>query len=188
MSASNNSSAGAGNKDNGLSAAERAQAHLPGGPMAAIQTRLNTMFPGMLGLELVEVSPERIVGRMRVGERMCTAGGSLHGGASMAFADTLGAVGTVVNLPEGATTTTTDSNTKFLAGAPMGSYVTGESTPFHRGRTTMVWQTLIRNEAGKLCAVVTQTQLVMQPGAQSKAALAQKAAGATPVAGTPPAD
>ena len=81
----------------------------------------------------------------------------------MAFADTLGAVGTFVNLPVGARTTTIESSTKFIAAAPMGSTVTGESTAFHRGRTTMVWQTLIRTEAGKLCAVVTQTQLVI-PG------------------------
>jgi uncharacterized protein (TIGR00369 family) len=67
----------------------------------------------------------------------------------------------VVNLPPGARTTTTDSSTKFIAGAPVGSTVTGESTAFHKGRSTMVWQTLVRNEAGKLCAVVTQTQLVM---------------------------
>jgi uncharacterized protein (TIGR00369 family) len=79
----------------------------------------------------------------------------------MAFADTLGAVGTVLNLPPGARTTTTDSSTKFVAGAPMGSTVTGECVAFHRGRSTMVWQTLVRLESGKLCAVVTQTQLVM---------------------------
>ena len=66
-----------------------------------------------------------------------------------------------MNLPPGARTTTTDSSTKFIAGAPVGSTVTGESTAFHKGRTTMVWQTLIRNEAGRVCAVVTQTQRVM---------------------------
>jgi uncharacterized protein (TIGR00369 family) len=92
---------------------------------------------------------------------LCTTGGILHGGAYMAFADTLGAVGTVINLPPGTRTTTTDSSTKFIAGAPVGSIVTGESTAFHKGRSTMVWQTLVRNEAGRLCAVVTQTQLVM---------------------------
>jgi uncharacterized protein (TIGR00369 family) len=79
----------------------------------------------------------------------------------MAFADTLGAVGTFVNLPPGARTTTVESSTKFLAGAPVDTSVSAECTAFHRGRTTMVWQTLIRTEAGKLCAVVTQTQLVI---------------------------
>ena len=82
----------------------------------------------------------------------------------MAFADTLGAVGTVVNLPPGKRTTTTDSSTKFMAGAKLGTVVTGESVALHKGRTTMVWQTTVRNEAGKLCAVVTQTQLVMDAG------------------------
>jgi len=79
----------------------------------------------------------------------------------MALADTLGAVGTLVNLPEGARTTTIDSSTKFIASAPLGSVVEAESTAFHRGRTTMVWQTLLRRENDRLCAVVTQTQLVI---------------------------
>ena len=79
----------------------------------------------------------------------------------MAFADTLGAVGTILNLASGKRTTTTDSSTKFIAGARVESTVTAESLALHRGRTTMVWQTTIRNADGKLCAVVTQTQLVL---------------------------
>ncbi|MCB2044294.1 MAG: PaaI family thioesterase, partial [Rhodoferax sp.] len=98
---------------------------------------------------------------MEVRPDLCTAGGILHGGAYMAFADTLGAVGTVINLAAGKRTTTTDSSTKFMAGARLGTVVTGESTALHKGRTTMVWQTLVRNADGRLCAVVTQTQLVM---------------------------
>ena len=124
---------------------------------------LAPLFPGLMGLQLVEVEPERVVATMKVRGDLCTAGEILHGGAAMAFADTLGAVGTFVNLPQGARTTTVESSTKFVGAAPMGSTVTGECTAFHRGRTTMVWQTLIRSEAGKLCAVVTQTQLVI-PG------------------------
>jgi len=124
---------------------------------------LAPLFPGLMGLQLVEVEPERVVATMKVRGDLCTAGEILHGGAAMAFADTLGAVGTFVNLPQGARTTTVESSTKFIGAAPMGSTVTGECTAFHRGRTTMVWQTLIRSEAGKLCAVVTQTQLVI-PG------------------------
>ena len=85
----------------------------------------------------------------------------MHGGAYMAFADTLGAVGTVVNLAAGKRTATTDSSTKFIAGARVNSLVTGESVALHRGRTTMVWHTSIRNAEGKLCAVVTQTQIVL---------------------------
>jgi 1,4-dihydroxy-2-naphthoyl-CoA hydrolase len=79
----------------------------------------------------------------------------------MAFADTLGAVGTVINMPEGKRTTTTDSSTKFIGGAKVNSTVVAECVALHRGRTTMVWQTTIRSAEGKLCAVVTQTQLVI---------------------------
>jgi 1,4-dihydroxy-2-naphthoyl-CoA hydrolase len=129
--------------------------------LEALQQRIAPLFPGLMGIELIEATPERIVAQMKVRPDLCTAGGILHGGAVMAFADTLGAIGTVVNLPANARTTTTDSSTKFIAAAPAGSIVTGESTAFHRGRTTMVWQTVIRAESGKLVAVVTQTQLVM---------------------------
>jgi uncharacterized protein (TIGR00369 family) len=70
-------------------------------------------------------------------------------------------VGTFMNLAAGARTTTIDSSTKFIGAAPVGSTIRGECTAFHRGRTTMVWQTQVKSEAGKLCGVVTQTQLVL---------------------------
>jgi uncharacterized protein (TIGR00369 family) len=130
---------------------------------AAVQQLIAPMLPGLLGIELVETSPEKVVGRMRVEPKVSTTGGILHGGAVMALADTLGAVGTFLNLPRGCTTTTVESSTKFLAAAPGGTVVTGESVPLHRGRTTMVWQTSIRREDGRLCAIVLQTQLVMEP-------------------------
>ena len=98
---------------------------------------------------------------MAVRPDLCTAGGILHGGAYMAFADSLGAVGTVGNLAKGQWTTTTDSSTKFIAGAKLGTVITGECVALHRSRITQVWQTSIRNADGKLCAVVTQTQLVL---------------------------
>lgn len=129
--------------------------------LATLQGVLDAIFPGLLGVRLTSVSDDRVVAEMRVRPDLCTAGGILHGGAHMAFADTLGAVGTVVNLGPGKRTTTTDSSTKFIAGAKVNTTVTGESVALHRGRTTMVWQTSIRNQDGKLCAVVTQTQLVM---------------------------
>ncbi|HOA94179.1 MAG TPA: PaaI family thioesterase [Quisquiliibacterium sp.] len=127
----------------------------------ALQQRLEPLFPGLMGVTLTEVSPERVVATMKVRPDLCTAGSILHGGAFMAFADTIGAVATVVNLPAGARTTTIESKTNFLGAAPVGSTVTAECTAFHRGRTTMVWQTQIRSEQGKLCAVVTQTQMVL---------------------------
>ncbi|MFA5912923.1 MAG: PaaI family thioesterase [Burkholderiales bacterium] len=129
--------------------------------LESIQEILQPLFPGVLGIELAEVGPERVVATMQVRPDMCTTGEVLHGGAIMAFADTLGAVATFANLPQGARTTTIESKTNFLGAAPAGTRVTGECTPFHRGRTTMVWQTLVRSEAGKLCAVVTQTQMVL---------------------------
>jgi len=128
---------------------------------AALQNLLQPLLPGLMGMQLAEVGPDRIVASMQVRPDLCTSGGILHGGAVMAFADTLGAVGTFVNLPEGKGTTTVESSTKFIGSAKVGSTVTGESTPLHKGRTTMVWQTTIRNAEGKLCAVVTQTQLVL---------------------------
>jgi uncharacterized protein (TIGR00369 family) len=80
----------------------------------------------------------------------------------MAFADTLGAVGTVLNMPQGKRTTTTDSSTKFIGAARVNTTVVGECLPLHRGRTTMVWQTTIKSAEGRLCAVVTQTQLILE--------------------------
>lgn len=131
---------------------------------ATVQKMLDPLFPGLMGVRLTELAADRVVAEMLVRPDLCTGGGILHGGAYMAFADTLGAVGTVVNLGAGQRTTTTDSSTKFIAGAKLGSTVVGESIALHRGRTTQVWQTTIRNAEGKLCAVVTQTQLVLANG------------------------
>jgi len=128
----------------------------------AVNTLLQPLFPGLMGVRVTEAAPDRVVAEMPVRADLCTAGGILHGGATMAFADTLGAVGTILNLASGKRTTTTDSSTKFIAGAPLGTTVTAECLALHRGRTTMVWQTSIRNADGKLCAVVTQTQLVLE--------------------------
>ena len=129
--------------------------------LAALQAVLEPLFPGLLGVRLSELALDRVVASMPVRAELCTTGGVLHGGAYMAFADTLGAVGTVLNLGADKRTTTTDSSTKFMAAARVGTTVTGESIALHRGRTTMVWQTSIRSAEGKLCAVVTQTQLVI---------------------------
>jgi uncharacterized protein (TIGR00369 family) len=126
-----------------------------------LQQILEPLFPGLMGVRLLTLEPERVVAELPVRPDLCTAGGILHGGATMAFADTLGAVGTILNLPPGKRTTTTDSSTKFIGGARVDTTVVGESVALHRGRTTMVWQTTIRSAEGKLCAVVTQTQLVM---------------------------
>jgi 1,4-dihydroxy-2-naphthoyl-CoA hydrolase len=128
---------------------------------ASLQKLFAPLFPGLMGIQLSEVAADRVVASLKVRPDLCTTGEILHGGALMAFADTLGAVGTFVSLPAGARTTTIESSTKFVRAAPVGSTVIGECTALHRGRTTMVWQTLVRSEAGKLCGVVTQTQLVL---------------------------
>ena len=119
-------------------------------------------FSNLMGVEIVERTKERVVGRLTVREDLCTAGGILHGGAFMAFADALGAIGGVMNLEPGARTTTLESKTNFLGGAPVGSVVEGEATPLHVGRRSSVWQTRITNADGKLLALVIQTQMTIQ--------------------------
>jgi uncharacterized protein (TIGR00369 family) len=131
-------------------------------PTAAdMQKLFEPLFPGLMGVDIKEATQDRVLASMRVRPDLCTAGGVCHGGAYMAFADTVGAVGTVMNLPPNTRTTTIESKTNFLGAAPVDTTITAEATPLHRGKTTQVWQTMIRNEAGKLCAVVTQTQMVL---------------------------
>ncbi len=127
------------------------------------QERLKGILPELLGIELLEVTPDRVLARLKVRPDLCTTGKILHGGTIMAFADTLGAIGTVVNMPQGHGTATIESKTNFVGGAAEGSVVTGEATPVHKGRTTQVWQTRITSAEGKLVALVTQTQIVMPP-------------------------
>lgn len=115
----------------------------------------------LLGVEFVSAAPDKVVARLKVRDDLCTIPAVLHGGAVMAFADTLGGCATVLNLKEGAWTTTIESKTNFLAPAPVGTVVTGECTPVHRGKRTMVWQTRITTAEGKLVALVTQTQMVI---------------------------
>ena len=120
-------------------------------------------FSDLLGVELIEVTPERVVARMKVRPELCTRPAVLHGGAVMALADTLGGVATVANLAAGQWTTTIESKTNFLAAVPEGETATAECTALHRGKTTMVWQTKISREDGRIAAYVTQTQLVLAP-------------------------
>jgi 1,4-dihydroxy-2-naphthoyl-CoA hydrolase len=124
--------------------------------------RLGLPFAELIGVEFVEAGPDRVVAELVVRADLCTRPAVLHGGAIMAFADTLGAAGTILNLPEGAGTTTVESKTNFIAAAPQGARVRGEATPVHRGRRTQVWQTRITlAETGRLVALVSQTQLVL---------------------------
>ncbi|MCP4328336.1 MAG: PaaI family thioesterase [Alphaproteobacteria bacterium] len=118
-------------------------------------------FAKYLGIRFLSAELDRVVAELTITDELCTRPAVAHGGVLMAFADTLGAAGTILNLPEGATTTTIESKTNFLAAAPAGSRIVGEATPVHRGRTTMVWQTRVTTEQGRLAALVTQTQLVL---------------------------
>ena len=119
-------------------------------------------FARLLGIELVSVAPDRVVAQMTVREDLCTRPATLHGGAIMAFADTLGAIGTIANLDDGASTVTIESKTNFLRPAPLGVRLVGESTPLHRGQRMMVWQTRMSIDEGRLVALTTQTQLVVR--------------------------
>ncbi len=130
--------------------------------LAGIQEQLKELFPGVLDIQFLEAAPEIIKASIIVRPDLCKAGAILHGGAIMAFADTLGAVATLLNLPSGKWTTTIESKTNFLGAAKVGSVVIGECTPLHRGSRTMVWQTKVMTEAGKVVAYVTQTQMVME--------------------------
>jgi 1,4-dihydroxy-2-naphthoyl-CoA hydrolase len=115
----------------------------------------------LLGVEFVSAAPDKVVARLKVRDELCTIPAVLHGGAVMAFADSLGGAATMLNLKEGTWTTTVESKTNFLAPAPAGTVVIGECTPVHRGKRTMVWQTRITTAEGKLVALVTQTQMVI---------------------------
>ncbi len=123
-------------------------------------------FGRWLGMKIIHAAPDRVVAELVVREELANRNGVLHGGAVMALADNMGGTATFLNLPEGAGTTTIESKTNFFAACPLGETITTETTPLHRGRTTMVWQTRITRADGKLAALVTQTQLVM-PGKRS---------------------
>ncbi len=117
----------------------------------------------LLGVRLTSIAPDRITAEMDARPDLGNGSNILHGGAYMAFADYLGAIGTALNLRQGQTTTTVESKTNFFAPAPIGTRVMAESTPLHRGRRTNVWQTRLTNAEGRLLALVTQTQLVIEP-------------------------
>jgi 1,4-dihydroxy-2-naphthoyl-CoA hydrolase len=127
---------------------------------AAMAARFGGTLSELLGIRFVETSADRVVAELPYREALTTVGGSFHGGTLMALADTLGAVATVLNLPSGAGTTTLESKTNFVAAARSG-VVRAETTPIHRGKRTMVWQTRVTDEAGRLLSLTVQTQMVL---------------------------
>jgi uncharacterized protein (TIGR00369 family) len=123
----------------------------------------NQPFPTLMGVEVISAEKDAVRARLVVRPDLCTAGNIMHGGAIMAFADTLGAIGTVLNIPREAGTTTIESKTNFLSAAREGTTVHAEATPIHVGKKTCVFQTRITREDGKLVAIVMQTQMVLLP-------------------------
>ena len=128
-----------------------------------LQRSFEGLFPAKLGLRLLSASKEELRGEIEVTRDLCTVAGRMHGGALMAFADTLGAYGAALNLPAGHGTTTIESKTNFFSAGLEGGKVVGTTIPIHLGRSTMVWQTRIERDDGKLVALVTQTQMVLTP-------------------------
>jgi uncharacterized protein (TIGR00369 family) len=116
----------------------------------------------LLGIRFIEASPDRVVAELSFRDTLTTVGGSLHGGTLMAFADTVGAAATMLNLPADAGTTTIESKTNFFAAGRSG-IMRAETTPLHRGKRTMVWQTRITDDSGRLLSLTTQTQMVLEP-------------------------
>jgi uncharacterized protein (TIGR00369 family) len=129
---------------------------------AMLQERIPP-FAKLLGMRFISAMPERVVAEMIIRDDLCTTRETVHGGAIMAFADTLGACATVINLQKGFTTSTLESKTNFFAPAPANTRLTGVSEPLHRGKRTHVWQTRLTSDTGRLVAVVTQTQMVLEP-------------------------
>jgi uncharacterized protein (TIGR00369 family) len=127
---------------------------------AELTERQRGTLAELLGIRIVEASKERVVAELTIRDDLRTLGGSLHGGTLMALADTVGATATVLNLPPGAGTTTLESKTNFFAAGRQG-VVRAESVPLHRGKRTMVWQTRLTDESGRLLAQTVQTQMVL---------------------------
>jgi len=119
-------------------------------------------FAEFLGIKITHVSPERVTAELQARDELNNRFGILHGGAIMALADNLGGTATTANLKPGQSTTTIESKTNFFAAVPIGDIAYAECTPLHRGRTTMVWQTRVTRGDGRLCAIVTQTQMVLE--------------------------
>jgi len=118
-------------------------------------------FPGHVGIRLTEAREDEVRGELTVAEHHCNGVGVLHGGAIMALADTLGAVGAVLNLPAGASTSTVESKTNFLRPAKVGDCIYAASRLVNKGRTLMLWQTEVRDSRQQLLALVSQSQIIL---------------------------
>jgi len=120
----------------------------------------NTGLVKHLGIRFVETEKDRVVAELEIRPELLTTTGAVHGGTLMAFADTIGAAGTVVNLGEGQSTATLESKTNFFAAARSGT-VRAEATPLHKGKRTHVWQTRVTDATGRLLSLTIQTQVIL---------------------------
>jgi 1,4-dihydroxy-2-naphthoyl-CoA hydrolase len=132
------------------------------GPQDPAQPSLMMPFANALGIEVLSVSPEEVRGRLPWAPERCTSGDIMHGGALMAFADTLGAICAFANMQPGSNTSTIESKTNFFR-AIRGGYANALTRPLHVGRTTVVVQTEISDDDGRRAALVIQTQAVLTP-------------------------
>jgi len=133
------------------------------GTMMNREAEVQPPFADFIGMKITHISADKVEAELVVSEQLSNRFGAMHGGAVMALADNLGGTATFANLPEGGRTATIESKTNFFAPVPVGDTARAECTPLHRGRTTMVWQTRITRNDGRLCALVTQTQIVILP-------------------------
>ncbi|SDK82562.1 PaaI family thioesterase [Paracoccus chinensis] len=118
-------------------------------------------FARLLGFRLISAEPDEVLAELSVTQDLSNRNGVMHGGAIMALADNIGGTATMINLPQGKTTTTLESKTNFLRPIRIGDTARARCVPLHKGRTTMVWQTTITRGDGKPAAIVTQTQVVI---------------------------
>jgi len=127
---------------------------------AAVNEMWKSLLVGYLGMRFVETGTDRVVAELEIRDHLRNVNGVLHGGALMALADAAGGTAAILNLPEGAGTATIESKTNFFASGKSGT-VRAETTPLHRGRSTMVWQTRVTDETGKLLSLTIETQAVL---------------------------
>lgn len=118
-------------------------------------------FARLLGFRLVLAKADEVCGEVPVTDDLANRNGVMHGGAIMAMADNIGGTATMINVPAGRTTTTIESKTNFLRPIRIGDVAQARCIPLHKGRTTMVWQTTVTRGDGKVAAIVTQTQMVI---------------------------
>ncbi len=165
MKTSESGSVSVAKKTSGKSVAEKSGAKLPSNTLPAanralIEQSLSMGMSRVLGIRLRRLSQKRIDAEMRVTPDHINRSGRVNGGVLMAFADIIGAMGTLANLPQDCRTTTLESKTNFFA-AGEGDTLAATTVPLHIGRSTMVWQTTISNLDGTRVAIVTQTQIVI---------------------------